>query len=302
MSFESKDPLMEKSSTPYDEVSLEEEASSSEHNPGARRRRRCFDFCTVFIPLSISFNIILLTALLHFLVPLLSSHTVTRETLYCKPGPICPSHPSLTPFPAPAQDVLKYRIQKFSQGFGDSSSLPIYQQPPSPAVDAAWEALYHTTLGIPRSHAQSLPNATVAANHDASAPYMVSLSVFHVLHCLDSVRKTVFHLAAGKSLAEIEHMMPGHGSGSVEMHLGHCIDAIRQQLMCDADVTPIVWQWDESVGDVRVYANTVHVCRNYDDILEWGRDHVWTEGIESGGKRLEEVGKCDRRDPECRSW
>lgn len=52
-------------------------------------------------------------------------------------------------------------------------------------------------------------------------------------------------------------------------HIAHCIDAIRQSLMCASDITPYTWQWDEKL---QLHANQVknpHVCRNFDDLRDW---------------------------------
>lgn len=61
-------------------------------------------------------------------------------------------------------------------------------------------------------------------------------------------------------------------------HIAHCIDIIRQSLMCASDITVYTWQWREDLG---YYANQVknpHVCRNFDALREWSR--VNTERVE----------------------
>jgi len=44
---------------------------------------------------------------------------------------------------APVQHLLEYETRVFYEGFGADRSM--YQQPPSPEVDAAWEDLYNCT-------------------------------------------------------------------------------------------------------------------------------------------------------------
>jgi hypothetical protein len=52
-------------------------------------------------------------------------------------------------------------------------------------------------------------------------------------------------------------------------HIGHCVEVIRQALMCSADVTPYTWEWNEKL---QLHANkitTPHTCRNFDKIRDW---------------------------------
>lgn len=54
----------------------------------------------------------------------------------------------------------------------------------------------------------------------------------------------------------------------------HCIDYIRQALMCHGDVTPIPLYWkeyDESGAPTRYETNweVTHTCRNWDVLYKW---------------------------------
>jgi len=53
------------------------------------------------------------------------------------------------------------------------------------------------------------------------------------------------------------------------LHWSHCIESLRQSLMCSADISPLVWQWVDRVKEVRIMGNIAHTCRNYDKIKEW---------------------------------
>lgn len=56
-------------------------------------------------------------------------------------------------------------------------------------------------------------------------------------------------------------------------HIEHCINALRQSLMCSADVTPIPWSWSEKDHDAKAVAEIAHTCRNFDDIRNWALEN-----------------------------
>lgn len=54
-------------------------------------------------------------------------------------------------------------------------------------------------------------------------------------------------------------------------HLGHCIEDLRQSLMCAADVSPIPFVLDGNGKAVVDVNSVVHRCRDFDAVREWAR-------------------------------
>jgi len=54
----------------------------------------------------------------------------------------------------------------------------------------------------------------------------------------------------------------------------HCIEMIRQNIMCNADVTMITWDWVQGHTIPYPNFNTRHQCRNYEKILDWAAEHA----------------------------
>ena len=52
-------------------------------------------------------------------------------------------------------------------------------------------------------------------------------------------------------------------------HLDHCVDSIRQSLMCSSDISTVVWAWDESRQMTLPLANVTHTCRDFEAIRQW---------------------------------
>lgn len=54
----------------------------------------------------------------------------------------------------------------------------------------------------------------------------------------------------------------------------HCLDILRQQLMCTVDVAVLgqVW-WNKQKPTAYPDFNTKHTCRNFEDVRSWAEKH-----------------------------
>ncbi|KAJ7068596.1 hypothetical protein C8F01DRAFT_1336806 [Mycena amicta] len=160
---------------------------------------------------------------------------------------------------SPAQSVIVHKLVKFHRGQDGTGDIPLYEQEPSDEVDQAWRALYdHPELRVPKSEAVKMVNATYPILNDPGN-YILSLEMFHQIHCLDKLR---------------HQLHPERGYPSYpQSHIRHCIGAIRQALMCYADVTPVVMQWSDAAGQAIQRDDIVHQCRDYSKIKHWADEH-----------------------------
>lgn len=55
-----------------------------------------------------------------------------------------------------------------------------------------------------------------------------------------------------------------------DLFVAHCLDILRQQLMCTVDVGMLgqVW-WNPPAPKAFVDFNTKHTCRNFEDVRTW---------------------------------
>ena len=168
----------------------------------------------------------------------------------------------------------------------------IYRQAGSPEVDAAWQA-----LGIDckllesfrkqpqKSH--KLPDRGIAVPLDGAPKsgikpdgvqinpkygggFPANVEGLHHLHCLNLVRQGLYY-NIDYYRAKGEGAFINNGT-VVRYHISHCLDIIRQQLMCTPDTGLLgqVW-WDPEAPKAFVDFNTEHKCKNYDAIREWAR-------------------------------
>jgi len=195
-----------------------------------------------------------------------------------------PSPFQKTSAPSPlTQDMdISYHWQQFNGSFMQEN---IYRQKASPEVDEAWEALginYRSVL-IPQELAPKvgLDSEKVQINPKYGGGFPANVEGLHHLHCLNLLRQGLYY--------NIEYYRK-LGTGAfvneepiVQRHISHCLDIIRQQLMCQVDVGVLgqVW-WKSDTSDAPqafVDFNTKHVCRNYDEIRQWAEDRQLPETV-----------------------
>ncbi|KAI9788582.1 MAG: hypothetical protein M1816_006831 [Peltula sp. TS41687] len=89
--------------------------------------------------------------------------------------------------------------------------------------------------------------------------YVVQLSIFHQLHCLNLIRKGIYgavDMTNKDDLLGIEH-------------LDHCLDILRQSVMCSSDITPTTFARTSPHSSMKIVAEVVHTCRNFAKIQQW---------------------------------
>jgi len=67
---------------------------------------------------------------------------------------------------------------------------------------------------------------------------------------------------------------------ALTQNTAHCIDILRQQLMCVMDVGLLgqVW-WDRQEPKIFPDFNTKHKCRDFDAVRRWAHDHQAPDSI-----------------------
>ncbi|KAH8889425.1 hypothetical protein GQ53DRAFT_625496, partial [Thozetella sp. PMI_491] len=115
--------------------------------------------------------------------------------------------------------------------------------------------------------ANRLPSKTMRLPGSDNA-YVIELEIFHQLHCLDSIRRSLFP-ATGHSGGVKSHFGDGDKDAHLPSHLDHCLDWIRQGLMCWVDVTPVTWEFDPELGYPETQIPHQRTCRNWDRVTAW---------------------------------
>ncbi len=65
------------------------------------------------------------------------------------------------------------------------------------------------------------------------------------------------------------------------VHIAHCLDILRQRLMCSTDIGVFGSNWVQNGTHLRPFVdfNTKHVCRNFDPIRAWAEERQIPEEV-----------------------
>jgi len=145
----------------------------------------------------------------------------------------------------------------------------IWRKPPSPEVDAAWERVsrlgYHIVTTADVVALGKDPDSTVRAPAHwgkGSDAHIVQLDVTHQIHCLNAVRKAMY-----PEYYPVRAVMR-------DVHPQHCLHVLLQNLMCDASVDVMTYNWMETQQNPFPDMSINRKCRDYEAVLKWHEEHL----------------------------
>ncbi|KZT37528.1 hypothetical protein SISSUDRAFT_1106600 [Sistotremastrum suecicum HHB10207 ss-3] len=167
----------------------------------------------------------------------------------------------LTPATAPAQHVIKYELRTFAK----LGALSKYHGPPTDETDEAWNSLYPVGMSrISKEEASRIANWTERIPGDDH--YVVQLDAWHQIHCLNLIRKALLPERYGPSRL-FDSVL--ENDDTPFDHVDHCVNILRENIVCNADTTPNVFQWNEDKQMMFPHFDSVHMCRDWDAVKEW---------------------------------
>ncbi|KAL2137767.1 hypothetical protein VTI28DRAFT_8324 [Corynascus sepedonium] len=176
---------------------------------------------------------------------------------------------------SPATPIVKYENVRYNL-------TPIMDWSPyvgkGPEVDEAWEQISRVgDMMISREEVErlgmSLDSLKITDPRTGKVGYRAAIEVFHQLHCLNLLRQYTwkeYYVNVGGDVAADPEDVRGH--------VDHCLETLRMNLMCQADVGVFTFKVYPELGDDDPWPDfsTVHTCRNFDDIRDWARGRAVT--------------------------
>lgn len=125
---------------------------------------------------------------------------------------------------------------------------------------------------ISKSEAEKLHRPTISI--PGTQDYLVQLDVWHELHCLNDLRKILYpEVYGGLDKVRLPNGTIDRDNDTFR-HWDHCVDSIRQTLMCHADVAPIPFHVNVPINSgVFPRLATTHTCRNFTKVQLWAKEH-----------------------------
>lgn len=154
----------------------------------------------------------------------------------------------------------------------------VWRSPPSADVDIAWDQLSRTDIfAISHSDVVALGRDSdltvpVPASYGfGSDIYLAELDGQHHLHCLNMIRKYAYLPYYFPQYPDMTRMPVFH-----QNHLNHCIDILRQQLLCSMSTDIITYRWVEGQSIPQPDFSVNKVCKNQEQISNW-LEKKWSE-------------------------
>jgi hypothetical protein len=95
--------------------------------------------------------------------------------------------------------------------------------------------------------------------------HLAHIDGIHMIHCLDSMRKSLYY--------NFDYYHPNGISDVYASHLSHCVDALVQHLMCKASVDLITYNWVGKQVHPFPDFDITHKCWDFEELLEWQEEH-----------------------------
>ncbi|KAK8098783.1 uncharacterized protein PG998_012024 [Apiospora kogelbergensis] len=109
-------------------------------------------------------------------------------------------------------------------------------------------------VSVPRDSPLAPPGVITVPSALDGTHSVYQVSMFHTLHCLETLRLALDGTARDQGITE----------DLSQTHAPHCIDWIRQEVMCSADI---------ALNSVLDEYRTPHQCRDFDRIMQWTEAH-----------------------------
>ncbi|KAI3318835.1 hypothetical protein HD806DRAFT_304120 [Xylariaceae sp. AK1471] len=154
-------------------------------------------------------------------------------------------------------------FQKDSRVFPLTVAGTPFAGDPSPELDQAWhELLEDTTIRVSKADLEYY-NVTSLPLADGSG-FASELFMTHELHCLKKVRQWIYKETYFTKVQ-------GLGRNELKRHIDHCIETLRQGIMCRGDVSLGTYSYLQGSSDVTARSWGRHQCIDFEALMKWAR-------------------------------
>lgn len=172
---------------------------------------------------------------------------------------------------SPAFEAVEYEWKTFENDFFHDSP---YRGPPTEELEKAWDDLWnYGAFSVPKDMLPKLNKSTTGWREipeEKGGGVAGLLEGFHQIHCLNLIRQYTY-----RDQWDYSGLPSFEGTPQlVRHHIDHCIETLRINLMCTADVTPYLIELNPNrrLGEDPNF-DTLHKCRKWDKLVHWAKSH-----------------------------
>ncbi|CEJ92588.1 hypothetical protein VHEMI08231 [[Torrubiella] hemipterigena] len=171
----------------------------------------------------------------------------------------------------PMRHVISYESRPFAlqsiylaNGTINPTKSNNFNGQPRPELESAWEELMqHQNVRVHQDELGDFAHDdSVVKLADGSGEYYSTVAVFHGLHCIQRLQKSMYPETYYPGLTKEEIF-------TLQRHTEHCLDWLREYLMCNADTSLIPIQWSsDSPGPIATDTGK-HQCVVWEPVYNW---------------------------------
>ncbi|KAI1094220.1 hypothetical protein F5B19DRAFT_482355 [Rostrohypoxylon terebratum] len=142
-----------------------------------------------------------------------------------------------------------------------------WKGPPTEEVEKAWyEIMEYGMISVTKEDIEKVQHPDWSAQFppEAGGGYIAATIGTHQVHCLHYIWQD-HYIDYVPVMQEKKQRVPE----LYELHYEHCVDYIRQSLMCQFDTGIIPYNWVLDHQNPTPNSNTHHKCVNWDALQEW---------------------------------
>ncbi|KAI1110548.1 hypothetical protein F5Y14DRAFT_443875 [Nemania sp. NC0429] len=143
-----------------------------------------------------------------------------------------------------------------------------FKGPPNPVVEEAWHSIMQygviSVSGTDYERTNHSTRTAVKFPPEAGGGYMATTVGTHQLHCLHYIWQD-HHRAYFPDVQQKAEDVPE----LYERHYEHCVDYIRQSIMCQYDTGLVTYDWVLQHQNPTPNSNAMHKCVDWDAVQEW---------------------------------
>ncbi|GIZ49329.1 hypothetical protein CKM354_001236100 [Cercospora kikuchii] len=155
------------------------------------------------------------------------------------------------------------------------NSSNVWRQDPSPEVDAAWSKLHggvHNRVLVSKEDwiksGFDVEKGAKWIGDPTGNTYIAEVNILHVMHCVNVMREAAF-------LDYYWYVRPI--DPSYWTHYYHCLDMVRQEIMCSASLDLAPMYWTDYMPFATIEFSIDRKCRRWDDIMDFVKAHEMSD-------------------------